>query len=126
MIAASGPQDLSGPVASWFDVLMIGDWFKVKTALAASEARWSPVWIGEGPPSEELRMLVVEKIRPQVLLVAASSARSSKAFARYRHALEDVVRETGVDLILAGNGAWRDPNGTHRVHTFSELQGALS
>jgi len=63
MIAASWPQDLSGPIAFRFDVPMIGDWFKVKTARAASEARWSP---------------------------------------------------------------WRDTNGTHRVHTFSELQGALA
>jgi hypothetical protein len=126
MIAASWPQDLSGPIASRFDVLAIGDWFEVKTALAASEAHWSPVWMGEKPPSEELRMLVVENIRPQVLLVAASSARSSKAVERYRDALEGLVRETGVDLMLAGKGAWRHINGTDRVHTLPELQGALS
>lgn len=120
MIAASWPQDLSGPIASWFDVLMIGDWFNVKTALDLQRPAGARSGSARAP-----RMLVVEKIRPQVFM-AALSARSSKALARYRDALEDVVRKTGVDLILVGNGAWRDANGTHRVHTFSELQGALS
>jgi len=89
--------------------------------LVLAEAGWAPLWIGEGPPADELDALVV-KFAPRLLVVSASSASSTKAVARYQAALDDVTDKTGVTLILAGGGAWKDSAKATRVLAFKELR----
>ncbi len=93
--------------------------------LVVAEAGSRPIWVGEGPPAEELGALVA-RFKPQTLLVAASPATPPKAVAAYEKALRDVARTTGVDLILAGAGHWRDDSNVRRIWAFGELREALS
>lgn len=93
--------------------------------LVVAEAGSRPIWVGEGPPAEELGALVA-KFKPQTLLVAASPASAPKTVAAYEEALLDVARRTGVDLILAGAGRWREAPNVRRIWAFGELREALS
>lgn len=93
--------------------------------LVVAEAGSKPVWIGEGPPPEELNALI-EKFRPRRLLVSASPASTPKILARYEDALVEVARTAGVELILAGGGRWREHTGAKRVLAFKDLREALS
>ena len=209
LIAANRPTTLSGPLASWFDVLMTGDPAKVKAALIASreetgswtrtgdevasaiaeigrrweagacqifeehaatealrraaaacvsemrypidapcaalftienerhtlglalaelvvvEAGWRPLWIGEGPPLDELGDLVA-KFKPDAFVVSASGASSPSAVARYQAPLVWEAKKSGIDLILAGGGAWKVSAAVKRVFAFTDLREVLS
>lgn len=93
--------------------------------LVLAEAGWRPIWIGEGPPADELAMLIT-KFSPRLALVSASAASRPAAVARYQAPLMQVEAEAGIGLILAGGGAWKDTAGAQRVVTFKDLRQALA
>jgi len=93
--------------------------------LVLLEAGWRPQWIGEGPPPAELGALLT-KLKPQALVVSASSASSPAAVLRYQSSLSEVAKEKGLELILAGGGAWKESRGATRVLAFTELREALA
>jgi excisionase family DNA binding protein len=93
--------------------------------LVMAEAGWRPLWIGEGPPADELGLLVA-KFAPDALLVSASAASTPAAIACYQTPLTDVANEQGLDLILAGGGSWKRDSAVKRVITFKELREALA
>ena len=93
--------------------------------LVLAEAGWRPVWIGEGPPVEELAVLAA-KIKPRLFLVSASSASRPAAAARYQEPLMRVAAEAGIGLILAGGGFWNEAAGIKRIVAFKDLPQALA
>jgi excisionase family DNA binding protein len=92
--------------------------------LVLAEAGRRPVWIGEGPPADELHSLVTT-LKPNLLVVAASPASSKAAVARYQTELMQVAADAGAKLILAGGGAWKEAPGAERVVAFKELREVL-
>jgi methanogenic corrinoid protein MtbC1 len=93
--------------------------------LVFAEAGWRVFWLGEGPPSEELGPLV-DKLKPHLLVVSASSVTRAAAVARYQAELTRVAARTRVGLVLAGSGAWAPAAKAHRVVAFRELGAFLT
>ena len=93
--------------------------------LVLMEAGWRPQWIGEGPPADELGSLV-EKFKPDAVLVSASAVSAPATVARYQSPLEEVAKKEHRALILAGGGAWKESSAAKRVVTFKELREALA
>jgi excisionase family DNA binding protein len=209
LIAESRPTELSGPLASWLDVLIAGDPRRVKSALVTArqnlgswagvadqvasaiaelgrqweagacqifeehavsetlrrgvalcaaelayepdapravlftvegerhtlgltlaelvlaEAGWRSFWLGEGPPSDELQLLV-DKLKPDLLVVSASSVPSPEAIASYQTELSQVAAKKHVELGLAGSGTWSPDPAVRRLITFEDLRTFLA
>jgi excisionase family DNA binding protein len=89
--------------------------------LVLAEAGWSTVWLGEGPPLEELDALI-EKLKPRMLVVSSSPASSRKLVMGYQHALTKVAKRAQVRLVLGGGGPWATTRQAHRAVTFCELR----
>ena len=92
--------------------------------LVLAEAGWRCFWLGEGPPSEELEPLV-DKLKPDLLAVSASSVTSSRAVARYQVELRRIAAKSHVELGLAGSGAWVPDPAVHRLSSFEDLRAFL-
>lgn len=92
--------------------------------LVLAEAGWRPLWIGEGPPADELED-VVGKFKPEMVVVSASAASPPPAVERYQRSLAELASKSGISLILAGGGAWKRSSAT-RVVTFKDLREALA
>jgi excisionase family DNA binding protein len=93
--------------------------------LVFAEAGWRSMWIGEGPPAEELEA-IVRKLKPHLLAVSASAAIRPGPIARYQSELIKIASSTGIQLILGGGGAWRTSPGASRIVSFQDLQVLLS
>jgi MerR family transcriptional regulator, light-induced transcriptional regulator len=93
--------------------------------LVLAEANWRSIWLGEGPPSDELQLLV-DKLNPNLLIVSASEVAPPKTIARYQSALAQVAANNHVELGLAGSGAWSHDPAVHRLITFEDLRTFLS
>jgi excisionase family DNA binding protein len=93
--------------------------------LVLAEAGWLSIWLGEGPPADELQFLV-DKLKPNLLLVSASAVTPSKTIARYQSALGQVAANNRVELGLVGSGAWSQDPAVHRLVTFEDLRTLLS
>jgi len=89
--------------------------------LVLVEAGWRCLWIGEGPPWEDLRPLV-NKLKPDLLVVSASSVTPPKAIARYQSELNLAARADDVEIVLAGSGAWSPTSTMQRLITFNDLR----
>lgn len=92
--------------------------------LVVVEAGWRPVWIGEGPPADELGDLV-SKFEPKRIIVSASGVRTARAVACYQRALIDEAKRSDIALFFAGGGAWQDETEGTRVYSFTELREAF-
>ncbi|MGB3021970.1 MAG: hypothetical protein WBB50_07615, partial [Methyloceanibacter sp.] len=92
--------------------------------LVLAEADWHSVWIGEGPPADELQPLV-NKLKPDLLVVSASSVTPTKAVARYQAELSHIATAGNVEVILAGSGAWAPTSNMQRLITFKDLRAFL-
>jgi excisionase family DNA binding protein len=93
--------------------------------LVLAEAGWRPLWIGEGPPADELGD-IADKFKPDIVVVSASAASPPAAVARYQRPLAELASKSGIRLILAGSGAWKTSSATKRVVTFKDLREALA
>jgi excisionase family DNA binding protein len=92
--------------------------------LVFAEAGWRSIWIGEGPPAEELEALV-RKFKPHLLSASASAASPPAAIVRYQSNLMRSASTAQTPLVLAGSGGWRDSPPASRVVSFKELQTLL-
>jgi len=92
--------------------------------LVLGEAGWRCFWLGEGPPSDELQLLV-NRIEPDLIVVSASSVTPTKAVANYQAELGRVATTGNVEVVLAGGGAWSSTSNMHRVVTFEDLRAFL-
>jgi len=92
--------------------------------LVLAEAGWRSVWIGEGPPAADLSTLA-GRLKPDLIVCAASSASKRAAIASYQAALTRLAQQSGTRLMLAGSGAWTEADAGTRVFTFNDLRAAL-
>jgi excisionase family DNA binding protein len=92
--------------------------------LVLPEAGWRPVWIGEGLPADDLQSLV-NKLKPDLLVVSASSVTPAKAVARYQAELGHIATAGNVEVVLAGSGAWAPISNMQRLMTFKDLRAFL-
>ncbi|MGE0054005.1 MAG: helix-turn-helix domain-containing protein [Hyphomicrobium sp.] len=92
--------------------------------LVTIEAGWNAQWLGEGPPTEELDLLI-ESRKPQLLIASASSASTRQAIEDYQSALEAVAARHRVRLVLAGGGPWKQSRVADRIESFTELAQVL-
>ena len=93
--------------------------------LVLAEVGWRPIWIGEGPPADELPALIT-KFAPRLALVSASAVSRPSAVSLYQAPLMRAAAAAGIGLILAGGGAWKDAAGATRVVAFKELREVLT
>jgi excisionase family DNA binding protein len=92
--------------------------------LVFAEASWRIFWLGEGPPSSEIGPLL-DKLEPDLIVVSASSVTPRAAIAEYQGELTRVAGDAGVELALAGSGAWAPTPKARRVVTFEDLRSFL-
>jgi MerR family transcriptional regulator, light-induced transcriptional regulator len=92
--------------------------------LVLADVGWRPLWIGEGPPADELGG-IAGKFKPDMIVVSASAASPPAAVAGYQRSLAELTSESGIRLILAGSGDWKRSSAAKRVVTFKELREAL-
>jgi len=93
--------------------------------LVVAEAGWKSHWLGEGPPIEELDLLIEMK-RPDLLVVSASQACPPRMVSSYQSVLEQAARREHVGLVLGGDGAWMPSEVALRIYSFQELGAALA
>jgi methanogenic corrinoid protein MtbC1 len=92
--------------------------------LVLAEAGTSAIWLGEGPPTEELDDLV-EKTKPAILVVSASTASSSNSVSSYQKALTRIAKLKRIPLVLGGGGSWTRHRLVNRAETFCDLRDIL-
>jgi hypothetical protein len=68
---------------------------------------------------------LVDKLKPDLLVVSASSVTSAAAVARYQAELNRVAANTSIKVVLAGSGAWAPASKARRVVTFQDLRSLL-
>jgi hypothetical protein len=83
------------------------------------------VWLGEALPSTELQPLV-DKLKPSLLIVSASSCAPAKTVERYQAELKRAAEENGIGLAFAGSGPWASEPNAHRLVTFEDLRALLA
>ena len=93
--------------------------------LIVAEIGWKTLWLGDGPPVEELEALIKTR-RPDMLIVAASPAFSKRVISRYQAGLERAAKRGKARLILAGDGQWGPSEFSRRVYRLRELGPVLS
>jgi excisionase family DNA binding protein len=93
--------------------------------LVAADANRDILWLGDGPPKDELALLVEDK-RPELLVASCSVSSSRAAVEPYEDALLSVAQTHKVDLVLAGAGPWSDRSQANRVASFAEFHDALA
>lgn len=92
--------------------------------LVLAEAGWRVLWVGEGPPAEELLPLL-RKLKPDLMVVAASSGMTRRATVTYEASLREAVAAERVRLILAGSAPWAPTRSARLVTSFQELNAAV-
>jgi hypothetical protein len=78
--------------------------------LVLVEAGWRVVWLGEGPPLAELNPLI-PKLKPDLLVVSASTWSSQSVIARYQAELMRVAARRRIPVVLGGVGLWAAARG---------------
>jgi hypothetical protein len=86
---------------------------------------WRCVWLGEAMPVEELQPLI-EEVRPDLLIVSASSCASAKSVMSFQADLTRAADENNIALALAGSGPWVSDPAVHRLVTFEDLRVLLT
>ncbi len=92
--------------------------------LVLAHEGWQCLWLGDGPPAEELQP-IVDQLKPQLLVVSASSCTPAKTVERYQTELKRAAEENGIALALGGSGAWAVDPAVHRLITFDDLRAFL-
>lgn len=93
--------------------------------LVLAERGWRSIWIGEGLPVGELGDLA-SKFKPDMFLVTASAASSPVSVVLYQKTLSELAAKSGIKLVLAGGGAWKEHSHATRVFAFKDLREVLA
>ena len=88
--------------------------------LVLAHEGWQCLWLGDGPPAEELQP-IVDQLKPDLLVISASSCTSSKTIERYQQELKRTAEKNSIALALGGSGAWAVDPAFHRLVTFNDL-----
>ena len=92
--------------------------------LVVADAGRAILWLGEGPPEDELALLVEDR-RPDLLVASCSVSLSRAVVEPYEEELLSVAKTHKVELILAGEGPWSHRSRANRVASFAEFHDAL-
>jgi excisionase family DNA binding protein len=92
--------------------------------LVVADAGWDILWLGDGPPEDELALLVEDR-RPDVLVVSCSVSSPRATVEPYENALLSVAKTHKIKLIRAGAGPWSQRSPAGRVASFTEFHDAL-
>jgi excisionase family DNA binding protein len=92
--------------------------------LVVADAGWDILWIGDGPPKDEIALLVEDR-RPDLLVTSCSGSSPSAAVEPYEDALLSIAKTHKIDLVLAGAGPWSDRSQPNRVASFAEFHDAM-
>jgi excisionase family DNA binding protein len=92
--------------------------------LVVADAGWNILWLGEGPPEDELPLLVEDR-GPDLLVTSCSGSSPRAVVEPYEDALFSVAKTHQVDLVLAGAGPWSERSRKNRVASFAEFHDAL-
>lgn len=94
--------------------------------LCVCEAGWTALWLGTPTPTSEFSH-VVQRMRPEVVAVSASSWSSDAAvMASHYKSIATACRRIGTQLILGGKGAWpNSPTYGERVDDFEAFSKLL-
>jgi MerR family transcriptional regulator, light-induced transcriptional regulator len=84
------------------------------------ENGWKTIWIGEGPPTNELEYMI-ETLKPDAVAVSASASRSAAALRQYHRALSRLASTGQFHLLLAGGAPWPIAPESNRIFSFDEL-----
>jgi excisionase family DNA binding protein len=93
--------------------------------LVVADADRDILWLGDGPPEDELHLLVEDR-RPDVLVTSCSGSSPRALVEPYEDALLSVAKTHKVGLVLAGAGPWSERSQAHRVASFAEFHDALA
>jgi excisionase family DNA binding protein len=93
--------------------------------LVAADANRDILWLGDGPPKDELALLVEDR-RPDVFVVSCSASSSRAVVEPYEDALLSVAKTHKVGLVLAGAGPWSERSQANRVASFAEFHDVLA
>ncbi len=93
--------------------------------LVLANEGWRCLWLGDGPPAEELQPMIAQ-LKPQLLVVSASSCTPAKTIRHYQTELKRASEANGVALALGGSGAWVDDPSVYHLVTFKDLHAALA
>jgi excisionase family DNA binding protein len=93
--------------------------------LVAAEAGLDILWLGDGPPEDELALLVEDR-RPDVLVASCSVSSPPSIVEPYEGALLSVAKTQRVRLTLAGAGPWSHRSRANQVESFVEFHDALA
>jgi methanogenic corrinoid protein MtbC1 len=122
LCAEEMPRSVTAPLAALLTVA--GDRHTLGLRLAelvVLETGWRVLWVGEGPPAEELdRFLSAHK--PRLVVASASVAAKLKVVGNYQSALIAATQTAGINLVLGGAGAWHPTRAARRTVTFAELR----
>jgi MerR family transcriptional regulator, light-induced transcriptional regulator len=88
--------------------------------LVFAENGWKTIWIGEGPPTNELEYMI-ETLKPDAVAVSASASRSAAALRQYQRALSRLASTGQFYLLLAGGAPWPVAPESIRISSFEEL-----
>jgi len=93
--------------------------------LVLAQHGWRSIWIGEGPPAEEISAMVAG-LAPELCIVAAPFDASPQALRALQRILVRAVSGSGGILVLAGQARWSPVKSGYRCRTFLELDDALA
>jgi len=93
--------------------------------LVLAHEGWQCLWLGDGPPAEELQP-IVDQLKPDLLVISASSCTPSKTIESYQTELKRAAEKNSIALALGGSGAWVVDPSVHRLVTFKDLHSALA
>jgi methanogenic corrinoid protein MtbC1 len=93
--------------------------------LVLAEHGWRSIWVGEGPPTTEMPVMVTT-LAPDLCIVAAPFDAQPKALRALQRSLARAVSANGGLLVLAGQARWGSMKSGYRCRTFLELDRVLA
>jgi excisionase family DNA binding protein len=100
---------------------VVGLWL---AELVLANEGWRSVCLG-ALPLEELQP-VVDKLKPELLVVSVSSYAPAKTVLRYQPELTRLAEENNIALGLAGSGPWVSDPAVQRLVAFRDLRALLT
>jgi len=88
--------------------------------LVFAERGWRTIWIGEGPPRNELEVMV-ETLKPDVVAASASTSSPTPELRQYQRTLVRLAITRGFRLLLGGGAPWAEGGEGHRLPSFRQL-----
>ncbi|MGV1793679.1 helix-turn-helix domain-containing protein [Rhizobium sp. A37_96] len=92
--------------------------------LILHEHGWRTIWVGEGPPLQELSPMLTST-KPDLVVISGSGTATRKALVSFQKTIERAIEVKSLPVILAGVAAWKRHPRLTRVRTFLDFEMAL-